>query len=613
MRTVVLCSMLAGVAWPAPPRPRLSIEYSLRIDPSHLDAVAVAIHIDGAPDTLRLAMKVHPEYDAKYWRYLDSIRVDGAASNLGTGVTREDSTLWRITLLHGSGTVRYRVHVQPANGMVRAWRPLVRATGAMINSPDFLLYLPDFASAPVVLNLDVPRGWRIATSLEPHGAPRRFAAPSAAALLDAPIMLGDLHEWSFEQRHTRFHIAYWPLPDAAPFDTASFVDELRRLTQATMDIFGRALSKDYWFLIEDGAGDALEHQASLTIGLRSADLQQNPRASLTELAHEFFHTWNLVAIHPDGYGELSHERPQRTTGLWWGEGVTLYYADVLPRRAGLADSNRSRLDHLTDILRSYYAATWSTRVSPERASLAFGDSPVANPDATGSYYLQGELLGDEIDALVRDATHDRRGIDDIMRVLLRHSAGGRGFTSTSLEALTDSVCGCRLDRLFATQVRGSALIDADPVFARLGLRESVDTVPAVDSAGAPLPDLRLGVDFTRPESPLQLVVNNPLSAWSMAGLRTGDGLVALGGRSIASFSELQRVLHELRVGDTVVVDIERGAAPLRVRVAVVGYTRPRVRFTDLPDVTAEQRARRARWLVGGDARRRDRARYLTAP
>src|SRR5437660_7428451 len=89
MRTLVLCSMLAGVAWPASPRPRLSIEYSLRIDPSHLDAVDVAIHIDGAPDTLRLAMKVHPEYDAKYWRYLDSIRVDGAASNRGTGVTRD--------------------------------------------------------------------------------------------------------------------------------------------------------------------------------------------------------------------------------------------------------------------------------------------------------------------------------------------------------------------------------------------------------------------------------------------------------------------------------------------------------------------------------------------
>src|SRR5437879_7249428 len=109
MRTVVLCSMLAGVAWPPSPRPRLSIEYTLRIDPSHLDVVDVAIHIDGAPGTLRLAMKVHPEYDAKYWRYLDSIRVDASASDHGTGVTREDSTLWRVTLPRGRGTVRYRV------------------------------------------------------------------------------------------------------------------------------------------------------------------------------------------------------------------------------------------------------------------------------------------------------------------------------------------------------------------------------------------------------------------------------------------------------------------------------------------------------------------------
>ena len=236
--------------------------------------------------------------------------------------------------------------------------------------------------------------------------------------------------------------------------------------------------------------------------------------------------------------------------------------------------------------------------SPERASLAFGDSPVANPDATSGYYLQGELLGNEIDALVRDSTHEERGIEDIIRVLFQQSSSGRGFTEAYLEALADSVCGCRLDELFATQVRGSTLIDANPVVARLGLRLIVDTVRAVDSVGASLPDLRLGIDFTRPDVPLQLVVNNPASGWSVAGLRTGNELVALDGRAIATYSDLQRALHGLRVGDTTVVDIQRGAAPMRIRAAVVGYTRPRVRFKDADEVTAEQRARRGRWLAG---------------
>ena len=117
-------------------------------------------------------------------------------------------------------------------------------------------------------------------------------------------------------------------------------------------------------------------------------------------------------------------------------------------------------------------------MSPERASLAFGASPVVNTDATGGYYTQGELLGDEIDALIRDSTQDARGLDDVMRAMFVGSSqnGGRGFTAAQLEAVTDSICRCRLDVLFRTQVRESSLIDVRPVLARMGLRLVVDTI-----------------------------------------------------------------------------------------------------------------------------------------
>jgi predicted metalloprotease with PDZ domain len=587
-----------GVGVPATP-PAPSIAYTLRIDPSRLDVVDVAIQLEGAPRSVRLAMKVHPEYDAQYWRYLDSARVEGSPTDGAGSIIREDSTVWRVTLPAGRGTVRYCIHVQPPRGAVRAgWRAFVAPTGALINSPDFFLYLPDFASVPVTLDLLVPREWRIATSLAPRDTPTGFSAPDAAALLDAPVLLGDLHEWAFRDRETTFHVAYWPVPQATPFDTVAFVDDVRCLVRATLDVFGRAPTPDFFFLIQDGTRGALEHAASVTIGMPSAALASDRRAALPELAHEFFHTWNLVAIHPDHYGELSYQAPTRTTGLWWGEGVTIHYADALTRRAGLVDGRRSRLDHLADVLKSYYGAAWSGRVSPERASLAFGDSPLANPDATGAYYLQGELLGEEIDALVRDATHDARGLDDVMRALFRQSAGGHGFTSARLEAVIDSVCGCRLDQVFATQVRGSALIDVAPVVGRLGFRLSVDTVPAVDSAAAPLPDRRLGIDFTRPGPPLRLVVSNPASAWSRAGLRTGDDLIAIEGRAVQSFGDLRRVLEALRVGDTAVVEIARAGAGQRLRVGVTGYREPRVRFSEAPELSAAARTRRARWLGG---------------
>ena len=280
--------------------------------------------------------------------------------------------------------------------------------------------------------------------------------------------------------------------------------------------------------------------------------------------------------------------------------MTIYYADVLLRRAGLADPTHTRLEHLAALLERYYASPAIQRVSPERASLAFGDSWSTNPDATGGYYLQGELLGNVLDARLRESTGERRGLDDVMRALFQRAqapADG-GFTSGSLESVIDSICACRMDAFFADQIRGAGPSDVTPLVARLGLRFVLDSVPATDSIGQLLPDLRLSTDFAAPAGVLRVVVNNPATAWAMAGLRSADELVALNGAPVRTFAELAATLHGLHIGDRATVDIRRGGQPMRVTVAVTGYNRPRVGFVDAADVSPKQRARRQAWLVG---------------
>lgn len=597
-------SLLAGILGAftvavSPP----TLTYTLHLDPAQLDVAHVEIQVRDAPATFHLAMRVHAEYDARYWRYIDSLGVQDGTHDAAATVTREDSTLWRVTLPGGSGVVRYRVHIQPARTGRRAWLPYTRFDGALINSSDFFLYVPELPRAQAAVDLDIPRDWRVATALAARGSPTRRSAPDAVTLLDSPILLGLFKHWSFSEGGTRYHVVYWPLPapDATPFDTAAFVDELHRLTRAALAIFGRApAGPDYYFLIQDGASDALEHAASLTMGVTSATLARDPRASLTEIAHEFFHTWNLVAIHPAGYNALSYRAPARTPGLWVGEGITMYYADALPRRVGLTDSTHTRLDHLADLLQRYYGSPAIMHVPPERASLAFGDSPVTNPDATGGYYLQGELLGSVLDALVRDSTHDRRGLDDVMRALFERSLvrGDSGFTSYDVASLTDSVCACRMTGFFATQVREAGPIDVVPVLHRLGLRLILDSVPAVDSSGLPLPDLRLGIDFTAPAGVVRVVVSHAATPWATAGIRTGDEVLALSGAPVRSAEDLRATLRSLRVGDHVTVEFRRGSQPMSVIVLLTGYVRPRVRFVDPTTVTEQQRARRQAWTAG---------------
>jgi len=588
----LLLVLLGLVTYPAH---KSTIDYTLHFDSTHLDIVEVEIQLRGAPESFHVAMKVHAEYDARYWRYLDDFRVDHTADDQVAAVEREDSTLWRVTMPGGRGVIRYRVHVQPPESEIRrAWMPYVRADGggALINSPDFFLYLPELTNAPVTLHLDIPAGWRVATAFPGRG--------SVTALLDSPILAGRLREWSFADRGTNYHIVYWPLPAAAVFDTLVFVAEIRGLTSAALEIFGSAPGREYYFLIQDGADDALEHRGSVTIGVTSERLARDPHASLAEIAHEFFHTWNLVAIHPAGYNALDYRPPRRTPSLWFGEGVTLHYAEVLPRRAGLADSSPTRLEHLASLLERYHGSPATLRVSPERASLAFEDSPATNPDATGGYYLQGELLGEVIDARVRSATGERRGLDDVIRALYARSGTPRdsGYTARDLETTIDSVCGCDLSAFFAGQVRGTGPIDVMLVLARLGLRLVVDTVAATDAGGRPLPDLRLRIDFSASRPLLQLAVTNPTTAWALAGLRTGDQLTAINGAPIRSWDDLQAALRGVHIGDRAAVEIRRDERPLTITVPVSGYTRPRVQFIDAADVTPDQRSRRQEWFAG---------------
>lgn len=580
---------------------RPTIAYTVRIDPDRVDVIDVAIAVRGVEASLPLAMKVHAEYDARYWRFFDGVSADGADGRPGN-VSREGNTLWRVTMPGGAGFIRYRVHVQPtAPGLRRAWQTFARADGALLNPPDVFLYLPTHADVPATVTLDVPRAWRVATALDRTRAPATYQAADAVALLDAPILLGTFRHWRFAQRGTTYHAVYWPLADAAPFDTVALVDELRRLAAAALDIFGQAPSHAYWFLLQDGASDALEHRSSVTIGVPSARLARDPHAFVEEIAHEFFHAWNLVAIHPAGYNDLGFGPPARSSLLWLGEGVTLHYADILPRRARLAPTVHSRLDHLAALLEHYYASPALRRVSPARASLAFDDSPVANGDATGGYYLQGELLANALDARLRVATHDRRGLDDLMRALYAASQSPQyhGYTEADVIHSADAVCDCRLDGFFANEVRGAGPIDPTPILARLGLRLVVDSIPASDSAGRLLPDARVGIDFTAPPGVLRLVVTDSTSAFARAGVRTGDELLSVNGTAVSTFAGLRAATSRISVGDTAALQLRRGDRVLDLAVPLAAYRRPRVRFVDAAVVSATERRRRAAWLNGG--------------
>lgn len=582
------------------------IYYSIAIDSTDLSGFDVTMQIEGAPRSIRLAMAIHPEYNDRFWRYMRGLRATSMGKPVPLAFAMETENVWRVQTRNGFAFVHYRIelpHEDPAHRPV--WHTALRADGASINPIDTFLYLPDFPHAQIDITLSVPQSWGDPIGFPSDETLRRDEYKSwqvfhtdAVTLFDSPLLFGSaLRMWIFDIDGIPHTVAYWPLPNATRFDTAQFVDAITKVARQAASVFGKPPYSHYMFLLEDGAWGALEHMNSVTIGMPSSDLARDPRMYLAELAHEFFHTWNLVRLYPEGRGTLSDRDPEHTTGLWLGEGVTMYYADALLHRAGFPERGMSRSDLLAEELVSYYGTPGNMLISPELASARAVDTTGINGDHEVNYYVQGRLIGTALDLIIRDSTNGRRGLDDLMRALYSRYAMKKGFTSADVEHSASETCGCDLHRFFNDHVRNARPLDFDRYLASIGMRMVVDTVPAADSAGARLPDTRVWAYPPKKGGRMRIMIGDPATIWGKAGLHTGDEIVALNGAAIDSFPDLRRILRTIKLGDVVPVSILRGQTPSLINVRVTGYDRVRVRIIDAPDATPAQRERRRLWLI----------------
>ena len=174
---------------------------------------------------------------------------------------------------------------------------------------------------------------------------------------------------------------------------------------------------------------------SVTVGIPSSELAKDITAYYSAIAHEFFHTWNLMRIRPVEQGEVTYKTPPPSRGLWWSEGVTLFYADLLMRRAGLHTYDSTRKIHLERLLMRYFGTSGNMLISPEKVSLAADGPPGMLGDYTASTHLQGELIGTMLDLIIRDATNGKRSIDDVMRKMFERFSGERGFSGSDIEKI----------------------------------------------------------------------------------------------------------------------------------------------------------------------------------
>ncbi len=518
--------------------------YHVAIDDlhSHHFRVTLTVPQPAAQQELALPVWINGSYMVReFGRHLSAL--EARQGRRAVPLRQLDKTRW---LADCSGraalVVQYRVYAFDTS--VRA--AFLDDRRGFFNGTSLCLRVVGQEAAPHRLQLGrLPADWEAATAMAPaaDGTPLAFDATSYDELVDHPVELGSFWRGSFTAGGVPHHIV---VAGALPgFDGDRLLADAQRICAAQIAFWhGQDGSAPpfghYLFLlnaVDDGYG-GLEHRASTALIAARRDLPRRgmdgiPDGYLTLLgliSHEYFHTWNVKRLMPADLATVDWQRENHTELLWFFEGFTSYYDELMLLRCGLIDAPR----YLRLLAKTVNAVAATPGRQVQSVAAASFDAWVKyyrtdenTPNATVSYYLKGALV-----ALCLDLTLRQRGrsLDAVLQGLWQRSGGGPITEGDIADVLAD-VAGRRLDAELQAWVHGTGELPVAELLTAIGVHSQPERAGLAASLG-----LRLSEG---PVSGVQVKSVLAGGAAVAAGLSAGDELLAIDGWRIRRLDDAQ--------------------------------------------------------------------------
>ncbi len=412
-----------------------------------------------------------------------------------------------------------------SRGFFNATSLCLRVEG-QTESPHLLDIAPAPTSAPAVAP------WRVATGLAPVKVNKAgfggYRAANYDELADCPVEMGDFWSGSFVACGVahRFVVAGAPpsfdgtrlLADAQKICATEIKfwhgDKASAKNSARVSVSsGKALPfSSYLFMlnvVDDGYG-GLEHRNSTALICNRKDLPRlallpsggaKNKTALTApvigvpakqsdgyttllglISHEYFHTWNVKRLRPFEFASYDYSAENYTQLLWFFEGFTSYYDDLLLRRAGLIDDGvylKLLTKTINQVLQTPGRKIQSAAQASFDAWVKYYRQDENTPNATVSYYTKGALVALCLDLSLR--LQGKTTLDAVMRALwLRCKAGPmqEADLAAVLRDLTDRSWAAEL----AAWVHGTAELPLESLLMSAGvgvLAEPAQTAQAL--------------------------------------------------------------------------------------------------------------------------------------
>ncbi|WP_293224284.1 peptidase M61 [Ottowia sp.] len=467
----------------------------------HRYAVELRIAKPAAEQTVSLPVWIPGSYLVReFARHLNGLTA--RQGDAACALRQLDKCSWRIDCDPRQPLLlRYEVYAFDAS-VRTAW---LDAERGFFNGTSLLLRVHGQDGGAHQLTVPAPKAaphWQLATAMTPRRVDARgfgdYVARDYDELVDHPVELGAFWSGAFEACGVphRFVVAGAP----ASFDGARLLRDAQTVCETAIRFWhpeGAPPHDHYVFMlnaVEDAYG-GLEHRASTALICKRADLPRigAPDSAVAAgegyvtllglISHEYFHTWNVKRLKPIEFAPYDYTRENPTELLWFFEGFTSYYDDLLLRRAGLID-DATYCKLLTKTANQVLQAPGRRVQSVAQASfdawLRYYRPDENTPNSTISYYTKGALVALCLDLTLRG--EDRATLDEVMRALWRRCQGGP-LREDDVAAVLAELGGRSYAPELAAWVHGTDELPLERLLTAQGVQVLQDPAPLAQALG----------------------------------------------------------------------------------------------------------------------------------
>lgn len=471
-------------------------------------------------------------------------------------INRTDGDVYEVPKHNGTVTVSYTLYGNYADGTYAGIDP----ESIHLNMPACFMWMKGLDDAPIEIHFDLPKENKgiIATQLVPTADKYTFTAPGLQYFMDSPTKIGNLifREWSINNSDgKKFSMRLALEADATEAQADELAGKVKKIVEEARAVFGEFPVYDhgtYTFIASVNPfvqGDGMEHRNSTMISIPMSSFYVN--GILGVFSHEYFHNWNVERIRPKTLEPFNFEKSNMSNELWFAEGFTQYYGELLLARAGLSNES-NYLNILSSLINTKLNTPGGRFYSPVQASnhAVFVDAAVSIDknnyvNMFASYYPYGGAIALALDLEMQTRYH--KTLDSYMQAMWKRF--GKTEIPYTLATMQETLASVT-DASFA----------ADFFRRYINGHESIDYAGLLQKAGYQLKKMSesrafLGINTRSNERGHLVIASNTVKGTPAyeAGLDVNDEILKLDDTPVKSSNELNAYLQPKKPGDSIVI------------------------------------------------------------